>query len=71
MENRKLRKSRNRLIAGVAGGIAEFTGWQANTVRLLWFFAGLFSGGTALIIYTICALVFPPPSKFDLNDFKR
>ena len=32
--NRKLRRSRNRMIAGVCGGLAEWLGWPANRVRI-------------------------------------
>ncbi len=68
---RKLRKSRDHMLAGVAGGIAECLGWQPKQVRIIWFIAGLFTAGTALLVYTICAFVFPPPSDFDINDFRE
>jgi len=71
MDNRILRKSKDRILAGVAGGTAEFFGWPVNKGRLIWGLAGLFSGGGAIIIYTICAFVFPPPSNFDINDFRK
>jgi len=70
-ENRKLRKSRDRIMAGVAGGIAEFLGWPSRQVRIIWLVAGILTGGTALFIYLLCAVIFPPPSDFDLNDFRE
>lgn len=68
---RKLRKSRDRILAGVAGGIAEFLGWQSKQVRTIWIVAGLLTAGTALLIYAVCAFVFPPPSNFDINDYRE
>ena len=70
-KNKKLRKSRDRVLAGVAGGIAEFVGWEPKQIRIIWFVAGLLSGGTALFVYTVCAFIFPPPSYFDINDFRE
>jgi len=70
VNNRKLKRSRDNILAGVAGGIAEFLGWEPRQVRMIWFFAGLLSGGTALIIYAICAYIFPPPDDFDINKYR-
>ena len=69
--NRKLRKSKDRILAGVAGGIAEFIGWEPRQIRAIWVAAGFLTGGTAVIVYTVCAFVFPPPSKFNLDDFRE
>ena len=33
-EGRKLRRSRNRIIAGVCGGIAEWLGWRGRSLDL-------------------------------------
>lgn len=68
--NGKLRKSEQKIIAGVAGGMANFFGWRPEKVRTLWFLAGFFTGGAALIAYGICAYVFPPPNDFNLDDFR-
>ena len=68
---RKLRKSRDHILAGVAGGMAEFVGWEPKKMRAIWVVAGLLTGGVALIVYTICAFIFPPPSDFDINEFRE
>ena len=34
--SKRLRKSRNRIIAGVCGGIAEWLGWDPTLVRVLY-----------------------------------
>jgi len=55
----KLKISSDRKLAGVCGGIADFLGWDATLVRLIWVIATVFSLGTLIIAYIICALVFP------------
>lgn len=70
----RLTRSRDPWILGVCGGIAEFLGWQPGVVRGLWMlFSLLFAGVGGLLIYTILALVMPPPDrggKFRLDDFR-
>lgn len=53
------RSSFNRMIAGVCGGIAEFLGWNATAIRVLYLLFIIFSFGTAIIAYFILALVMP------------
>ncbi|MDR1513785.1 MAG: PspC domain-containing protein, partial [Propionibacteriaceae bacterium] len=42
------RSSTNKVLAGVCGGIAEFTGWDAGIVRAIAAVAALFTVGTVL-----------------------
>ena len=45
-ENRPgLRRSRDKVIAGVCGGIAEQVGWSANRVRLIYVIVSVVSAG--------------------------
>lgn len=67
---RKLRKSRNRVLAGVAAGIAEFINWKPHQIRAVWLLLGLFTGGGALLAYAVCAYCFSPPTDFDVNEFR-
>ncbi len=72
MNNKKLTRSNNKVIAGVCGGFAEFIDWPASKIRWLWVLITLFTGGTQIIAYIICVIVFPaPPKKLDLNDFRQ
>jgi len=57
---RRLYRSRDRMLAGVAGGMAEYLEMDPTIVRILWILVGIFSGGLALIAYVIMALVVPP-----------
>ena len=55
---RTLRKSRDRRIAGVCGGIAEYFGWDPTIVRIIWAVM-IFCYGTGLLAYIIAAIIMP------------
>ena len=58
MNNRRLYKSCNKMIAGVCGGIAEYFGLDPTLVRLGWvLFCAL--GGSGILAYIIAALIIP------------
>ena len=56
----KLRKSRDSVIFGVCGGIAEHFGWRPGDVRAVFVLVGLL-GGSSLIVYLVLNFVMPPP----------
>jgi phage shock protein C len=57
--NRRLYRCReNRVLAGVASGVAEFFGLDPTLVRVLWFISILF-GGIGLIVYIGMAIIVP------------
>ena len=51
------------MLFGVAGGIAEYFGADPTLVRLAWVLAGIASGGLALIVYIILAIIMPRQSN--------
>lgn len=53
-----LSKSKNKVVAGVCGGIAEYFGWDPTLIRLVWALAFFFAG-TGLLIYIIAAIIMP------------
>jgi len=56
---KKLYRSRKeRMIAGVCGGLAEYFGIDATWVRLI-FILLFFAGGCALLIYIVMWLIVP------------
>lgn len=57
---KRLTKSRDRWLAGVAGGVAEYLDLDLVLVRML-FLVSLFLGGTGLLIYVILWIVMPNP----------
>jgi len=55
---RLYRSRRDRLIAGVCGGLADYFGMDPTWMRLI-FIVFLLLGGSALLIYVIMWLVVP------------
>ena len=54
------RSPRDRMLAGVCGGLAEYTGLDASLLRLLVAFVVLASGiVTGLVVYLVAALIMP------------
>ncbi|MHB8156550.1 MAG: PspC domain-containing protein [Desulfocucumaceae bacterium] len=59
--NKKLRRSnRNRMIAGVCGGIAEYIGWEPKLVRLIYVLISIFSAAfPGILVYIIAWFIIP------------
>lgn len=56
----KLRKSRrDKMLAGVCGGFAEYLGWDSTFVRILFAVLMVTSFGTGVLLYFILAVVMP------------
>lgn len=63
MDLSKIQKSKNNVLAGIAGGIAEHQGVNPFNVRAVFAVATILTGGLALLIYTVLALLMAPPSN--------
>ena len=60
--SKRLRKSKNRMIAGVCGGIAEWLGWDPTLVRVLYVLVSIFSAAfPGILVYIILWIVMPNP----------
>ena len=59
MNPRRLYRSRDRQLAGVAGGMAEYLDIDPTIVRILWILVGIASGGLAPLVYLVLAIVIP------------
>ena len=59
MSTRLYRSRRDRMLAGVAGGLAEIWGADPALVRIIWALLVVFTGGIALLIYIVMAIVIP------------
>jgi phage shock protein C len=59
MGDRLYRSRHDRMLAGVAGGLAEM--WDADPalVRVIWALLVIFTGGIALVVYIVMAIVVP------------
>lgn len=57
--NKKLyRSTRNRMVGGVCGGIADYFALDPTLIRLAWV-AFTCLGGSGLLAYIICLIVIP------------
>jgi phage shock protein PspC (stress-responsive transcriptional regulator) len=59
-----LKKSRNKMIAGVCGGIAEWLGWDPTIVRIGFVLISIFSiAFPGILVYIILWVVMPTPES--------
>jgi phage shock protein C len=59
MTERLYRSRRDRMLAGVAGGLAEMWDVDPSLVRIAWALLVIFTGGIALLVYIVMAIVVP------------
>lgn len=66
MSDRRLRKSNDRIIAGVCGGLAQWFGWPANRTRLAYVVLSVLSAAfPGILVYLILWIAMPaadPPA---------
>ncbi len=56
----RLRLSKNRVIAGVCGGLAEWVGWSPGKVRLIYVVVSVLSAAfPGILAYLVLWLVMP------------
>ena len=51
------RSNSNRMLFGVAGGMADYFNMDPTIMRILWVLVGL--SGTGILIYIIAAIIMP------------
>ena len=56
---KRLYRSNNKKICGVAGGLAEYFDLDPTIMRLLWILFAFMSCSAGVIAYLVCALVIP------------
>ena len=56
-----LARSRHRVLAGVAGGIAEAVGMSPVMVRSMTVLLSVLSGGIFVLVYILLAFLLPEP----------
>jgi phage shock protein PspC (stress-responsive transcriptional regulator) len=59
LSNRIYRSRSERMLAGVAGGLASYFDVDPTLVRLGFALAFLVTGPVALLLYVVCALIIP------------
>lgn len=58
------RSRRERMIAGIAGGVSERYGWDVALVRIAFVLLALVSGGAGLVAYVVVWLVVPEDDSY-------
>ena len=53
------RSSDDKWIAGVCSGLAEYFGWDANVVRLLYMLLTLFTAFSGVLVYVVLWIIMP------------
>lgn len=67
--NKRLYKSNDEVVAGVAGGIAEYFEVDKTIVRIVWLVL-ILAFGVGLLPYIICAVIMPEKPKDIVDNFK-
>jgi len=57
-----MRKSRDKILGGVCGGIAEWLEWDPTLVRILYVIVSIVSAAfPGILVYLVLWLIMPPP----------
>jgi phage shock protein C len=57
--DRLYRSRDDRMLAGVAGGLAEYWNADPSLIRVIWALLIIFTGGLAFVVYIVMAIVVP------------
>jgi len=67
-EKKLYRSRKERMVAGVCGGLAEYFDLDVSVIRILWVIGTLMSAGIGVLVYLIMLIVFPEnPVEADEN----
>ena len=59
MTERLYRSHDDRMLAGVAGGVADYLDTDPSLIRIVWVVLAFLTGGIALVVYIVMAIVVP------------
>lgn len=59
MTERLYRSRDDRMLAGVAGGVAELFDIDPSIIRIVWALVAILTGGVGLLVYIVMAIVVP------------
>lgn len=59
MQKRLFKSTRDVMVSGVCGGLAEYLNLDPSLIRILWVVVSLCSFGVGLIAYIACAIILP------------
>lgn len=55
----RLLRSKDKVFAGVCGGVAEYFGWDVRMLRLIWVVLTFVGVGSPVIFYVLLCLLMP------------
>lgn len=61
--NKKLTKSKNKMLSGVLAGIAEYLEIDPTVIRVIYLFMTVFTAFAGVIAYLLLMLVMPEPEN--------
>lgn len=62
--SKRLQRSRDRVVAGVCAGIAEYFGWDIGVVRLVYLILSIFSVAfPGLLVYIVLWIIMPESNR--------
>lgn len=64
MTDRLYRSNDDRIIAGVAGGLADYWNTDPSWIRIVWVVLAIVTGGLGLVVYIVMAIVVPQEDYF-------
>ena len=63
-DNRRLTRSKHKMIAGVCAGIAEYFGWEVTLFRVAFVLASILSVAfPGILVYLVLWVVMPRPDS--------
>jgi phage shock protein C len=64
VNGRRLTRSRDKMIAGVCAGIAEYFGWDVTLFRIVFVLASILSVAfPGILVYVVLWVVMPRPDQ--------
>lgn len=63
MDNKKLTRSDNRMLAGVCAGLADYFGTDVTLVRVIYALLTFFTAFSGVIVYLILMIVMPEKNR--------
>ena len=63
VKKRLYRNKKDRMIAGVCSGIADYLNADPTIVRLIWAIATIFTGGLGIFAYIVAWIIVPERRK--------
>ena len=68
---KKLVRSEKKVFGGVCAGVAEFFGWDAGVLRVVWAILAILGTGSPVLFYFILWFLMPDAAKSPMSYEER